>query len=400
MKIAYFSPLPPKKTGIATYSAHVIAALRGKAELELFEGARHAPTFEGLPVHDVVAHPDVLATLGRFDACVYHLGNNPHYHLDIYSALLRTPGVVVIHDTVLYYLVAGQGRGGLLKELCLQHGTAGLAMLGEIIADSVDGDILRYRHPERHPLIARTLRQATGVIVHSRWAENLVRDAGYRGPVSVVPHLAYLEGPAKVRPSRLEELRRHHAIRPDAVVIGSLGFLGPTKRIDSVLAALARLRTELEFRFLIVGEGMQLWPLVESYGLERHVIETGFVEDDDFEHYVALCDVVTNLRYPSMGEVSGTLTQALTHGKPTVVTDHGWFSELPDDAVRKIGYGLTEVDELVVALRELGRNGKARSTLGEAGRAFIDRECSPDRVADLYLAALSSAAHRPGSEHP
>ena len=47
---------------------------------------------------------------------------------------------------------------------------------------------------------------------------------------------------------------------------------------------------------------------------------------------MAACDVLVNLRYPTMGETSGSVIRALSLGKPLVVSDVGWFSELPDDA--------------------------------------------------------------------
>ena len=48
---------------------------------------------------------------------------------------------------------------------------------------------------------------------------------------------------------------------------------------------------------------------------------------------MAACDVLVNLRYPTMGETSGSVIRALGLAKPLLVSDVGWFSELPDDAV-------------------------------------------------------------------
>src|SRR5262245_38671665 len=170
MKVAYFSPLPPKKTGVATYSAHLVEALAPLVDLSLFDtGQADAPRAD-VPVVDIRRHPEVLGQLDRFDVCLYHLGNNPWFHLDIYKTLLRHPGVVVLHDTILYFLVAGLGRGGLAKELCMHRGPDGLRDLRQIVADSPDQDLLRYPFPERHPLLTRTLAHAHAVVVHSHAA--------------------------------------------------------------------------------------------------------------------------------------------------------------------------------------------------------------------------------------
>ena len=52
---------------------------------------------------------------------------------------------------------------------------------------------------------------------------------------------------------------------------------------------------------------------------------------------MAACDIHVSLRSPTMGETSGTAIRALSLGKPLVVSDVGWFSELPDGVALKVG---------------------------------------------------------------
>ena len=51
---------------------------------------------------------------------------------------------------------------------------------------------------------------------------------------------------------------------------------------------------------------------------------------------MAACDVCVNLRSPTMGETSGSVIRQLSLGKPVVVSDVGWFAELPDDVALKV----------------------------------------------------------------
>ena len=44
---------------------------------------------------------------------------------------------------------------------------------------------------------------------------------------------------------------------------------------------------------------------------------------------MAACDAIVSLRSPTMGETSGSAIRALSLGKPLVVSDVGWFAELP-----------------------------------------------------------------------
>ena len=104
---------------------------------------------------------------------------------------------------------------------------------------------------------------------------------------------------------------------------------------------------------------------------------------------MAACDVLVNLRYPTMGETSGSVIRALSLGKPLLVSDVGWFSELPDDVVLKVPVDELEVVTLDAAL-ELAADH--REELGAAARAYVEREHALPKVADAYVSALEVAA--------
>ena len=94
MKVAYYSPLPPERTGIADYSALLLPELQRRLDVEVVRrGRRRAPR--------------------GADVSLYHIGNNPDAHGWIVAALRRRRGVVVLHDFVLHHLIAGLtvGRG-------------------------------------------------------------------------------------------------------------------------------------------------------------------------------------------------------------------------------------------------------------------------------------------------
>ena len=87
MRVAFFSPLPPAKSGIADYSAALLEHWNGPMEVETF--AAKPAAFDA----------------SRYDVCVYQLGNNP-YHGFVYEAALKHPGVVVMHEANLHHLIA------------------------------------------------------------------------------------------------------------------------------------------------------------------------------------------------------------------------------------------------------------------------------------------------------
>ena len=119
------------------------------------------------------------------DVALYHVGNDPEVHGWIVERLRREPGIVVLHDFVLHHLVASLTLGrkdnaGYLDAMERDSGVAGrLLALGVI-----DGCIppLWEVRPEDFPLCDEVLDSATGVIVHSRYVEERVRERGYDRP--------------------------------------------------------------------------------------------------------------------------------------------------------------------------------------------------------------------------
>jgi hypothetical protein len=93
-----------------------------------------------------------------------------------------------------------------------------------------------------------------------------------------------------------------------------------------------------------------------------------------------------------MGETSGIAIRALALGKPLVVSDVGWFSELPSDVALRVPVGDAEVGTLAAALELLVERQDVREAMGKAAAALARREHDVDRVAELYAAALEEAA--------
>ena len=85
MKVAFFSPLPPAKSGIADYSAALLDHLTHFADVTTFTDKNFDPK--------------------QFDIAVYQLGNNP-FHTFAYEAAMEHPGVVVMHEANLHHLIA------------------------------------------------------------------------------------------------------------------------------------------------------------------------------------------------------------------------------------------------------------------------------------------------------
>jgi glycosyltransferase involved in cell wall biosynthesis len=364
VKVAYFSPLPPDRSGIADYSALLLPALRQRIDVEVVRTGRTRPVADA-------------------DVALYHVGNNPEVHDWIVDALRRRPGVVVLHDFVLHHLVAGLTLGrkdadGYLAAMEREGGVpARLLAFGVVDAELPP---LWETWPDEFPLTGEILDLATGLIVHSRHVEQLVRDAGYRGPIWVIPMPAWpVDG---VEPARVD----------GGPVFGCFGHLNESKRIPELLDAFELVRrAHPRARLLLVG------PASPGYDLDALLPRDGVVREDYVEEHrlwqlMAACDGIVALRFPTMGETSSPALRALSLGKALVVSDVGWFAELPDDVALKVPPGGDgEVEALAVALERLA-DPAARSELETGARALVAREHGLDAVADRYVEALEQAA--------
>jgi glycosyltransferase involved in cell wall biosynthesis len=373
MKVAYYSPQPPERSGIADYSALLLPALAERIDVDVVRrGSRRLRK--------------------RTDVSLYHVGNDPDAHGWIVEALRRRPGIVVLHDFVLHHLVAGMtlGRGeggGYLDAMQREAGSVG-RMLAHGVIDGLLPPLWEARAAE-YPLAGEVLASTTGLIVHSAYVERLVRDSGYREPVWRIAHPAWPPPVGIAAPVELPAGR---------TIIGCYGHLNPAKRLPQLLEAFAHLRRRVpEALLLLVGSlspGLELDPVYDRLGLREgeDVIRVDYVDEARLWSLLSACEVCVNLRHPTMGEASGIVVRALSLGRPLVVSDVGWFAELPDEAAVKVPIGEGEVLAIADALELLVRDPELRRRMGEAACALAQGEHQLERVADAYVAALEEAA--------
>jgi glycosyltransferase involved in cell wall biosynthesis len=365
VRVAYFSPLPPERTGIAEYSELLLPALRRRLDVEVVPRGRTSPA--------------------RSDVCLYHVGNNPDAHGWIVEALRKRPGVVVLHDFVLHHLVAGLtlGRGDGLGYLGAMQRDAGVPgrLLAHGVLDGVVPPLWEVR-PDDFPLAGEVLEHAAkpggGLIVHSRYVERCALARGYDGRLWRIPHPAWPDPGGEPVDERGEPL------------VGCFGNLNASKRVPQLLEAFRRLReSRPNARLLLVGAAAPGYaPAVDlPGGVER--IE--YVDEPRLWALMRACDVHVALRAPTMGETSGSAIRSLVLGRPLVVSDVGWFSELPDEVALKIPVDERETDLLAAALELLAEPG-ARAAMGASARAHVAAEHDLERVAEAYAAALEEAA--------
>jgi glycosyltransferase involved in cell wall biosynthesis len=385
-RLAYVSPLPSARSGIADYSAELLPVLAEYYDIEVIVEQVESLTGPGvlanLPVRSVAwfeqhAH--------RFDRILYHFGNS-HYHQHMFALLERHPGAVVLHDFFLsgvraYMDATGYAPGAWARSLLHAHGWEALQHRYE--AEDANEVIWRW------PCNLEVLQQAWGVIVHAEFSRQLAErwyGQGFADDWAVIP---LLRSPVALK---RQQARQALGLGEEDILVCSFGLLGQTKLNHTLVEAwltssLARdPRCQLVFVGQASGEYGQAIQQQIRAGQGRIRI-TSWADEATYRTYLAAADIAVQLCTLSHGETSAAVLDCMNHGVPTIINAHGAMAELPRDAVWMLDDAFATAD-LVAALETLRADPERRAALGHRARAHIRTHHQPRICARQYAEAI------------
>lgn len=370
--MAFLSPLPPARSGIATYSAAVLRALEASG----YRARRHIRAIWPIePKHDV--------EMRSFQLGVFQIANHIDFHRDIYRLASVHPGLVVLHDL---------GLDEFVRDLIARGDRLGFRATEEASRLSGERSLpeAQIHAPLSRPWCAHVARRARGILVHSEFCRRYLEDIGCKTPVFVVPHppVERQHDLLKAEPRGRQLRKRLGLAQNDVLLVSPPGDLNRAKQIEVVLAAAERLGPEVHVA--IVGRlvGYDIDRVVRASILGPRVHLATDVTDEDFRAWLLAADLVVNLRYPHRGEVSGTLIRAMQAGRACVVSATGTYLEIPSGVVVHVGEGVPHSDELAAALRPLVEDPERRSRLGAASKKYLAATISDERTARGYEDAI------------
>ncbi|MFW2131573.1 glycosyltransferase [Ectothiorhodospira haloalkaliphila] len=375
-RILWISPLPPARTDIANYTLRLAPELIKSADVQFCTPAA-LPCATDLPWRSLESLS--ARELNQADICIYHIGNNLTFHEDIFRLSRRHPGYVVLHDRSIHGLYAdflNLRNGAAQAEEVVQY----LESMGQwygqegyIAAQNLlGGDATPDDFAAHFPLFEEALDAALGVITHNPSVTNEVRTRFPLMPCLHLPLPMAAEGgfdPSK-RQRGLEE----------RISLVAFGFMGMNRRLSEFIEAWRSSPWRHRFSLNIAGQ-LADWPSLREQlrkaGLAQQVRWHGYVSDTELDALLRSADLALNLRYPSMGEASGSQLRLWANGVPAVVTDTDWYAGLPDNVVFKVRPPEQEREDLLILLDNLANRALPLDAVAQAGWAYLRTQHEP-----------------------
>lgn len=388
-KLAYVSPLPPERSGIAEYSAELIPELAKYYDIELIVN-QEAVDDEWLSSNFPIRNWRWFdANAFNYARILYHIGNST-YHTYMFTLLLKHPGIVVLHDFSLSDVLAHLERKKELPDIWTRalYYSHGYCALHERKNSNAINDII-----EKYPANIDVIKRADGIIVHTQQTLHLARKWYRENITREWAHIPLLRKvPVSINCSIARKLL---GFNQNDFLVCSFGYVSIRKLHHHISEAWQR--TSLahnSFCYLVfVGglphgeEGADLLRTIGYRSFDRRIKVTDFVDNSTYTTYLAATNIAVQLRSASGREASRAILDCMAHEIPVITN----IDEFPDDTVYKLPEEFT-LDDLIQALNELKANDALRKTIGQRGREYIAMQRHPTRIALKYRDAIERFA--------
>lgn len=326
----------------------------------------------------------VRSVLQNADSIVYQIGDNYQFHQGCLEWLPDYPGVVCLHDYFLGHLFWAWAENRRTKANAVLR-----AWYAETTANSyfsADSTNFIAGSLDVAPMTEWIASMATAVVTHSSWGIDRVLNS-CSGPVHVIA-LAY-DIPKTPSSSTTK------SDKDKLVTILTIGHVNPNKRAESVIRAIGNspvLREKARYRLVGMIEPAMKEKLVNlASDLNVQLLVSGGVTDLELQSAIHEADIMCCLRLPALEAASASAIESMLYGKPTVVMDTGFYSELPDEFVKKISPE-REQSELQSVLEMLCTDEEKRLALGHNAAEWASAHFNAHKYAAGLIAICESAA--------
>lgn len=402
MKIAWFTPFS-KKSAIGKYSKIATESIKNQFEVDIWVNDTDDVIETDLKLIKYSPNSTNLTDLTNYDIIFYNMGNYIPFHRDIYEVSRKYNGVIVLHDYIMHHFFAGyyleclRNPQEYVYEMKRIYGVNGEKAAIECLSGE-HTQIWESNEITHFPFFEKAIEGAMGVITHSKFLADKVRNV-YKGPVATIyfPFNHENNNPSAVSRYKKNDFN----IEEDKFLLLSFGHVNPNKRIDKVIKAIGENQQIADkVIYVIIGpydksseNYLEIQRLIKKYNLSDIVKFMGYQNDELLQAYMEVSDVFVNLRYPATEGASWSLLEQMFYGKPIIVTNTGFYEELPDDCLVKIPIK-DEEKELSKVLKGLIIDKSLRNEVGLKAKKFADENFNTVNYSNRVIKFTDNVALR------
>ena len=377
MTVAWFSPLPPIRSGVAAYSAEVLPHLERTLTIDRFDEA-HA--------HDFVWKH----RRAPYDLVVYQLGNAP-CHDYMWAYLAAYPGLVVLHDARLHHararcLLSADRADDYRREFWYDHPEAPTGFVEYAVA-GLGGPIYYF-----WSMLRVVMRTARLVAVHN---DRVAAELRGSFPDTPIETIRLGKAAPSSSPDARARVRAALGISDRSLVFAAFGKLTAEKRIAPIVRGCSSLMNAgFDAHLMLVGDGSELGSDGHVLASSNRIHVTGHVTDEEVGDYLAAADACLCLRWPTALETSASWLHCLAARKATVISDLAHLVDIPRSVAMRVDL-VAEDESLVAAMRQLAERSALRDELAAAGHAYWKANHTIEATASDYRRVIDLARARP-----
>lgn len=349
-KIAVICPYPSGISAIGKNVSETHASLINYFEVDYyFETASYdkeiRPNLLGSTVNNWDVSMFSESKYNDYDFVIYHIGNGGHHSVTA-SLALTMPGLVVLHDLNLKAVFDDLLKNNRIDKVRYE-------LEEELNKKNID-----------QKFTTSIVNNQKAILVHSEYAKKIINKVAKSHKTTVFKANLPTTAPRYNLESPVDK----------KFIIGLAGILADIKGLR-IIEKIANDQRFVHDQISVFGLNFADKEALDRLRqLPNVVVETNLT-DYLFQEKLKSLSVFVNYRTHYQGEASSATIEAMRYEVPVIVrSDFGWYSELPEGSVIKVG----DEDQVLESLIKLKANPSILKTIGEKAKKVIVENYSPD----------------------
>lgn len=390
LKVAFFTPLPNKRSGISDYSLELLPFLSKYMDIDIYIDDDYQVDDDYLNYNfNIYSYKVFESKKDEYETLIYQFGNS-EFHKYMYDIALKNSGIIVLHDFFLSGLVnyiahTTNNPEFFFDNLKYSHGNKGQQYINDIKSYKLDVA----QTIKDLPINKKIIDSAKAIIVHSDYTKTLFKKY-YEDDYNIHKINQLIKTPSRKTINNKKKYKEILNLNNDDIIISAFGHISESKQYDFILEALckANLFKNNNIKLVFVGNFVsdiyktKIENIIKKYNVANDIITTGFASNEQYRHYLLASDIGINLRTDSRGETSRALLMNMAYGLPTIINDYASFSEIPDETACKVK--LNSSEDFILKLRSLIEEKNKREAIGKNAYNYIINGHNINNIANDY----------------